>query len=70
MRSARPTVNDARGQLNGSINYDVTENFNVGVEAVNLTTSDITQRCVNENGPVCFTGFTDRRIIFGGSYTF
>ena len=64
------TITDARGQLNGSINYDINEHLTVGVDAVNLTRSDITQRCVNEGGPVCFTGFTDRRIIFGGSYRF
>ena len=65
-----PVVQEARGQLNGSLNYDVTENFRLGVEAVNITTSDVVQRCVNADGPVCFQGLTDRRVIFGGSYTF
>jgi len=59
-----------RGQLNASINYDVTDNFNIGIEGVNLTTSNIIQRCVSETGPTCFVGYPDRRIIFGGSYTF
>ncbi len=59
-----------RGQLNASINYDVTENFNVGVEAVNLTKSNIIQKCVSETGPTCFVGYPDRRIVFGASYTF
>ena len=59
-----------RGQLNASINYDVTENFNIGVEGINLTKSNIIQRCVSESGPTCFVGFPDRRITFGGSYTF
>lgn len=59
-----------RGQLNASINYAVTENFNVGVEAVNLTEEPIYQHCVSEDGPLCFAGFPDRRITFGGSYTF
>ncbi|GHA84515.1 hypothetical protein GCM10009069_04530 [Algimonas arctica] len=59
-----------RGQLNASINYDVTDNFNVGVEAVNLTKSRIIQKCVTEAGPTCFVGYPDRRIVFGGSYTF
>jgi len=59
-----------RGQLNASINYDVTENFNVGVEAVNLTEERIDQHCVSETGPLCFVGFPDRRIVFGASYTF
>ena len=59
-----------RGQLNASINYDVTDNFNVGVEAVNLTKSRIIQKCVSETGTTCFVGYPDRRIVFGGSYTF
>lgn len=59
-----------RGQLNASINYDVTDNFNIGIEAVNLTKSNIIQKCVSETGPTCFVGYPDRRIVFGGSYTF
>lgn len=59
-----------RGQLNASINYDVTENFNVGLEVVNLTEEKIIQRCGTEDGPTCFVGLPDRRITFGGSYTF
>jgi TonB-dependent receptor len=65
-----PVTTLSRGQLNASINYDVTENFNIGVEAVNLTEARIIQRCVSETGPTCFVGYPDRRIIFGGSYTF
>ncbi len=60
----------SRGQLNASINYDLTENFNIGVEAVNLTKSRIIQKCVTPEGPTCFVGYPDRRIVFGGSYTF
>ncbi len=59
-----------RGQLNASINYDVTDNINVGVEAVNLTKSKIVQKCGTEAGPTCFVGYPDRRIVFGASYTF
>lgn len=59
-----------RGQLNASINYDVTENFNIGIEAVNLTEEKIVQKCGTEDGPTCFVGLPDRRITFGGSYTF
>jgi len=65
-----PVVTEARGQLNGSINYDITEQFSVGVEAVNLTTSNIIQRAVTAEGPIAFVGLPDRRIIFGGSYRF
>ena len=65
-----PVVTASRGQLNGSINYDVTDNFTVGVEGVNLTTSNIEQFCVNDGALLCFQGIPDRRITFGGSYTF
>ena len=63
-----PVVTDDRGQLNASISYDINENFNIGIEAVNLTEEEIIQNCVVGSGPLCFVGFPDRRIIFGGSY--
>lgn len=59
-----------RGQLNASISYDVNDNFNIGVEVVNLTEEGVEQRCVSETGPLCFVGIPDRRITFGGSYRF
>jgi len=65
-----PVVTDDRGQLNLSVNYDVTENLNVGVEVVNLTEERIDQNCVSGSGPLCFVGFPDRRITFGASYKF
>jgi len=65
-----PVVTSARGQLNGSINYDITDNFNIGVEAVNITKSGIQQWCVNDGALLCAQGIPDRRIIVGGSYTF
>ena len=65
-----PVVTHDRGQLNASISYDVNEQLNLGVEAVNLTESDITQSCVNEGALLCAQGITDRRITFGASYRF
>ena len=65
-----PVVTDDRGQLNASINYDINEHFNIGVEVVNVTESDILQNCVTGSGPLCFVGLPDRRITFGGSYRF
>ena len=65
-----PVVQEDRGQLNASISYDVNDNLNVGVEAVNLTESDVRQSCVNEGALVCFQGLTDRRITLGASYRF
>ncbi|MBU2886527.1 TonB-dependent receptor [Gilvimarinus agarilyticus] len=65
-----PVVNEDRGQLNASVSYDINDQITVGVEAVNLTEEGVTQRCVSESGPVCFSGYPDRRITFGGSYRF
>ncbi len=65
-----PVVTGDRGQLNASISYDINDHFNVGVEVVNLTEERIDQNCVSGSGPLCFVGFPDRRIIFGGSYRF
>ncbi|MEN7342321.1 MAG: TonB-dependent receptor [Pseudomonadota bacterium] len=59
-----------RGQLNASINYAVTENFGVELQAVNLTEERIDQHCVSESGPLCFVGFPDRRLALGASYRF
>jgi iron complex outermembrane receptor protein len=65
-----PVVQDDRGQLNASINYDVNEQLNIGLEAINLTESDISQYCVNEGALLCYQGLTDRRITLGASYRF
>ena len=65
-----PRVNAARGQLNASINYDLTENINIGVEGINLTGSDANQYCINNNAILCFQGLTDRRLTAGVSVRF
>jgi TonB-dependent receptor len=65
-----PVVQEDRGQLNASVSYDVNEKLNIGVEAVNLTESDVSQSCVNEGSLLCYQGLTDRRITFGASYKF
>ncbi len=65
-----PVVTKDRGQLNGSINYNINDNFQVGVEAVNILEEKITQKCVVETGPTCFVGYPDRRIVFGVSYSY
>lgn len=65
-----PVVTAARGQLNGSINYDLTDNINLGVEAVNMTKSKIEQYCVNDGALLCFQGLPDRRLTFGASIKF
>ncbi|WP_111977461.1 TonB-dependent receptor [Algibacillus agarilyticus] len=65
-----PAVTADRGQLNASVNYDVTEQLNVGVEAVNLTEERIDQYCVAEDSLLCFVGLPDRRVTFGATYKF
>lgn len=65
-----PVVQEARGQLNASISYDVNEHLNIGIEGVNLTESPVQQSCVNEGALLCFQGLTDRRITLGASYRF
>jgi len=59
-----------RAQLNASVNYAINDHIDVGIEAVNLTEEPIYQHCVSETGPLCFVGFPDRRIVFGGTYRF
>ncbi|MDT0596453.1 TonB-dependent receptor [Glaciecola petra] len=63
-----PVVTADRGQLNASISYDVTDKFNIGLEAVNLTEERIDQYCVAEDALLCFVGLPDRRITLGASY--
>jgi len=65
-----PVVTSARGQLNGSIVYDVTDYLSLGVEGVNLTKSKIEQYCVNDDALLCFQGLPDRRITFGATLSF
>lgn len=65
-----PLINGARGQLNASINYDITDNINVGVEGINLLRGDQNQYCVNNKALLCFQGLTDRRLTAGLSVKF
>ncbi len=65
-----PLVNGARGQLNASVNYDVTDNINVGIEGINLLRQDANQYCVNNKALLCFQGLTDRRLTAGVSVKF
>lgn len=65
-----PVVTAARGQLNASISYDVTDNLSIGLDAVNLTEERIDQYCVSDNALLCFVGLPDRRISLGANYRF
>ncbi|EWH09616.1 TonB-dependent receptor [Catenovulum agarivorans DS-2] len=65
-----PVYTHDRGQVNASVSYDVNDNLNLGIEAVNLTKSEIQQSCVNEGALLCFQGLADRRITAGVTYKF
>lgn len=65
-----PLINGARGQLNASINYDINDHINIGVEGINLLRGDQNQYCVNNKALLCFQGLTDRRLTAGLSVKF
>ena len=65
-----PVVTADRGQLNLSVQYEVYDNVTIGLEAVNLTESEVEQYCVNDGAQLCFQGLADRRLTFGASYRF
>ena len=63
-------VQEARGQLNGSLSYEVIDGLTLQVDAVDLLESSSDVFCVEDGGLLCYQGISDRRIIFGASYTF
>ena len=63
-------IQEARGQLNGSLSYEVIDGLTLQVDAVNLTESTSDVYCLSDGGLKCYQGVTDRRVIFGASYTF
>ncbi len=63
-----PVVQEDRSQLNASLAYEVTDNFTVLLEGINLTEEDVEQSCVNEGALFCYQGLTDRRITIGLAY--
>lgn len=58
-------VSGSRGQLNASVNYDINDHINIGVEGINLTREDLQQFCVNDGALLCFQNLSDRRLIGG-----
>ncbi|WP_269713541.1 TonB-dependent receptor [Caulobacter sp. NIBR2454] len=65
-----PRVSDDRGQLNASINYDITPWATIGLEGINLTREDANEYCINDDALLCYNGLTDRRIVGGLSIRF
>jgi TonB-dependent receptor len=65
-----PRVSDDRGQLNASVNYDINDWINIGIEAVNLTRETANEFCVNDDALLCHNGLPDRRVIAGVNIRF
>ena len=65
-----PRVSDDRGQLNASVNYDITPWATIGLEGINLTREDANEYCINDDALLCYNGLTDRRIVGGVSVRF
>ena len=63
-------IQESRGQLNGSVSYEVLEGLTLQVDAVDLLEADADIACLDDGGLLCYQGISDRRIIFGASYTF
>lgn len=61
--------NRAYGQLDGQISYQITPQFGVLVEAINLTDASQSQYLQYENLPFTFSSGT-RRIFVGGRFSF
>ncbi len=58
-------VFEARGQLNLSVGYDISDAVSVGLSAVNLTQEDATRWCLNDGALLCEQNTSDRRITAG-----
>ncbi len=65
-----PRISGARGQLNASVNYEITPWATVGLEGINLTREDANEYCINDGALLCYNGLTDRRIVAGLSLRF
>jgi TonB-dependent receptor len=65
-----PRVSDDRGQLNASLNYELTPWATFGIEAINLTREDANEYCINDDALLCYNGLTDRRVTAGLSLRF
>jgi len=63
-------IQESRGQLNASVAYDVTDQLTLQVDGVNLTESSSDVFCLSDGGLLCYQGITDRRVVFGASFTF
>lgn len=65
-----PRISGDRGQLNASVNYDITNWATLGIEGINLTRQDANEYCINDKALLCYNGLTDRRVVVGLSVKF
>jgi len=63
-------IQESRGQLNASLAYEIIDGLSLQVDGVNLTEASSDVFCLSDGGLLCYQGITDRRIVFGASYTF
>lgn len=69
-RFGLPRVVEARGQLNASVSYAITDQITVGVDGINLLREESNEFCVTDGSLLCEQDFTDRRIVGGISFRF
>ena len=69
-RFGLPRIVDSRGQLNASINYDVTDQISVGLDGINLLRERNDEFCITGGSLLCQQDFADRRIVGGVSFRF
>ena len=69
-RFGLPRVVGARGQLNASLSYAITDGLSVGVDAINLLRERNDEFCINDGALLCEQDFADRRIVGGVSFRF
>ncbi len=69
-RFGLPRIVDSRGQLNASINYDITDQLAVGIDGINLLRERNDEFCITGGSLLCQQDFADRRIVGGVSFKF
>ena len=69
-RFGLPRIVGARGQLNASVSYAVTDRLTIGVDGINLLRERNDEFCITEGGLLCQQDFADRRIVGGASFKF
>ncbi len=69
-RFGLPRIVNARGQLNASLSYAITDQLTVGVDGINLLRERNDEYCITDGSLLCQQDFSDRRIVGGVSFKF